>query len=255
LDAQKKAEKEVKVNLSEIQFAGKSKSVLAAKTNRYVALAAGNLSSTTAADIKKSVIFQFTNSYNTTNDSKVLRKDLMDASDVTIDQKVNSTDTTVSDATNKSRQEVFFDPEVIDEVESFTFMNDDPKTIICTELTEDGGQTFASDDQEALRFHPPLHYNCMTFLRPNLRGSKDNPEITGIELSAEARAQQNLGECGCGKKQEKSKTEFRFTLPKIKYSTKEEAIQEAKKTGVSLVLSVEEDMLNWHFICLPKGEQ
>lgn len=86
---------------------------------------------------------------------------------------------------NEGRGSFFFDDDVLESVHSFTFMNYDPKSPICTELA---GRTFNTNDAESLRYSPPLHHNCKSFLRANLKTSKgiDKLEVTTLSPSAKA---------------------------------------------------------------------
>ncbi len=69
---------------------------------------------------------------------------------------------------NEGRSSFFFEPDVLEEIHSFTFMNRDPKSPICKELA---GTTFNTNDAESLRYSPPLHHNCKSYLRANLKSS------------------------------------------------------------------------------------
>lgn len=86
---------------------------------------------------------------------------------------------------NEGRNSFFLDDEVSDSIHSFTFMNRDPKSPICRELA---GKTFATNDVESMRYSPPLHHNCKSFLRANLKTSRgvDKLQITTLNPSASA---------------------------------------------------------------------
>lgn len=85
---------------------------------------------------------------------------------------------------NEGRNSVFFDPEVEASIHSYTFMNDNPKSKICIELA---GTTFNTNDAESLRYSPPLHHNCKSYLRANLSSSRgvNKLEIKTLSPSAE----------------------------------------------------------------------
>lgn len=195
LAAQAQAAKEAKIKFAEIKFAKKTDKALLPKTAKYLAMMAATISEKQASDLKSAIALQFGSSLGSTNDPKIIKNDININTDKIIDKTEAATDTVLSDTVNKARFNLFYDEDVIDEIESFTFKNDDPKTQICQELN---GQTFSSDDIEALRMHPPLHYNCMTYLVPNIRGSKNNPESKTISVTKKAQAQINLSECTCG---------------------------------------------------------
>lgn len=59
---------------------------------------------------------------------------------------------------NEGRDTFFFEPDVIEEIHSFTFMNVAPVSAICKELA---GVTFQTNDAESLRYSPPLHHNAV----------------------------------------------------------------------------------------------
>lgn len=80
-----------------------------------------------------------------------------------------------SDVINESRQAFFYNDEVFDEIESFTFVNGDPVSPICQALA---GVTFDKNDPDLDRYRPPLHHNCKSTLMANLKGRKGNDEIT-----------------------------------------------------------------------------
>lgn len=86
---------------------------------------------------------------------------------------------------NEGRGSFFFEPDVLDEIHSFTFMNRDPKSPICRELA---GTTFNSNDAESLRYSPPLHHNCKSYIRANLKTSKgvEKLEVKTLSPSADA---------------------------------------------------------------------
>ena len=75
---------------------------------------------------------------------------------------------------NESRTAAFFDDKVLEEIESFTFVNADPQAPICKDLA---GRTFRKDDPGAKMNFPPLHHNCESYISANFSGAKKNPEI------------------------------------------------------------------------------
>lgn len=156
---------------------------------------AGLLSEKESKDIADVVAFQFFQSEGSTNDVDQLKQDLQDASD----RKINAgtTDTIAQDTStlivNETRQDFFFDDEVLQDIASFTYINSDPKAEICKSLA---GTTFATNDTDAKRLSPGFHQNCKTYLRANLKTSKNLPDVTGLpDISANARASITLKEC------------------------------------------------------------
>jgi len=93
---------------------------------------------------------------------------------------------------NEGRDAFFFEPEVLEEIHSFTFTNPDPKTLVCRELT---GTTFETNDAESLRFSPPLHHNCKSYLRANLKESKGVEKLSVSSLSPTAKAKEGITLC------------------------------------------------------------
>jgi len=147
-------------------------------------------------DLTDRVAFQFMGSESSTNDPALIKKDLDDTADKYITQ--GTVDTAAGNVTavmiNDSRNNFFFDKEVLEEIQSFTFMNADPQSEICKTLA---GQTFATNDAEFLRYEPPLHHNCKSILRANLKTSKGQPTIEPVPpISKAARKSITLSE-GC----------------------------------------------------------
>lgn len=137
---------------------------------------------TQGADLEKTVFFQFSSSLESSFDSAVvLEQDLRDAGREFAESASIRTGANIaaSQIINETRNAFFFEPDVLEEIQSFTFTNGDPKSPICKDLA---GSTFRTDDAQANRFFPPLHHNCKSILVANL--SKKRPkEITGLEPS------------------------------------------------------------------------
>ncbi len=157
------------------------------------------ISGTQVADIEKVTYFQFTSSSLSTPNIDQIIKDIDDkvlpsiqgASNQALSLDVAATNAT-SLISNQARLDFFFEPEVLDTIESFTFTNEDPVSEICQALD---GQTFAVGDPDLDRYLPPLHHKCKSRLVPNLKGDK-NPEVTGLgSLSDKAIKSISLHEC------------------------------------------------------------
>jgi hypothetical protein len=105
----------------------------------------------------------------------------------------------VSQNFQQARQEWFFEPEVYDTIESFTFTNADPVSEICQELV---GLTLAAGDPALDTYATPLHHNCKSYWVPNEKGMKGNPDIKrgGVPVTQKALDSITLSEgCrGCG---------------------------------------------------------
>jgi hypothetical protein len=164
------------------------------------------IAQTQAQDINKIVSFQFLSQADATDNADQVIKDIEDiasplfsadtagsAAGISLDASAGNA---VSTAVNQARLEWFFEPEVFDTIESFTFVNEDPISEICQELD---GTTWAANDPDIDRFSPPLHHNCKSRLAPNEKGAEGNPEITrgGTPVSEKALKSMTLHEC-CG---------------------------------------------------------
>lgn len=165
---------------------------------------AGLISKTQAADINKIVTFQYMSSADSTDnpDQVILDIDSIlvpviedgsKAAGMSVDAAAGNA---VSTSVNQARLEWFFEPEVLNTIESFTFYNEDPVSEICQELD---GTTWAAGDPDIDRFTPPLHHNCKSRLQVNEKGSEGNPEIqrNGTPVSESALKSVTLSECKC----------------------------------------------------------
>lgn len=150
------------------------------------------IAETQAADIEKQVFFTFTSSATVSDDIDSIMNDV----DETVEPSLQgstaegmSIDAAAGDAVGHIIQQsslaFFFDDDVLDGIESFTFTNEDPVSEICQELA---GTTFGVGDPDLDRFTPPLHHNCKSRLVPNLKGDSDNPDIDrgGVSVSRKA---------------------------------------------------------------------
>ena len=78
---------------------------------------------------------------------------------------------------NEGRETYFQNDDVFEMIHSYTFMNADPKSPVCRALA---GITFNTNDFESLRYSPPLHHGCKSYLRANLKTSKG---VDGLKIS------------------------------------------------------------------------
>lgn len=144
-----------------------------------IANQAGLLSEKEALGVSDSIAFQFTSTESSTNDIAVIRKDLNDKAQEVIDS--GSRDLAAANAAstmvNETRNTFLLDEEVSKSLSSYTFVNFDPKAEICKTLAS---TTFAVNDQDLVRHQPPLHHNCKSYVRANLKTSKNQPDITGL---------------------------------------------------------------------------
>ena len=154
------------------------------KIQLLIANRAGQISEKQANDIADVVAFQFSNSEGSTNDPETIRQDLEEAANSKIESGAIgvTSSNAVALTVNEARNVFFFDEEVLDELHSFTFVNFDPKSDICKKLA---GTTYAVNDTEMARFNPPLHQNCKSYIRANLKTSRNLPDITGVPTITE----------------------------------------------------------------------
>ena len=147
-------------------------------------------------DLSKRVSFQFMSSNETTKDVNRIKQDIEDAASEYIDSSAVKTAATniVSTMTNSGRNAFLFDDEVMEDVASYTFTNPDPKSPICQKLT---GRVFATNDAQFFEFAPPLHHNCKSYIRANLKTSKNLPEVSGLPTITETERKSITFSEGC----------------------------------------------------------
>lgn len=186
IGARKDTPKAKKVKLAElIQLAapkGGYFEALPPKIKRIVQAQAGLIANTQAADLLKIVAFQYASSNASTTDLDQIILDIeasaagviegSTAQGMSVDAAAGNA---VSSVVNQARLEWFFEPEVLETIESFTFYNEDPVSEICQELD---GTTWATNDPDLDRYSPPLHHNCKSRLMPNEKGADNNPKIS-----------------------------------------------------------------------------
>lgn len=149
---------------------------------RIVKTQSALIAETQAADLEKVVTFQYSSSQASTEDLDLIQNDIDSAALGTIEGSTArglsvdaAAGNAVANAVNQARLEWFFEPEVLETIESFTFVNEDPVSEVCQELN---GTTWAVNDPDLDRYSPPLHHNCKSRLVPNEKGTDKNPEIT-----------------------------------------------------------------------------
>lgn len=163
---------------------------------RIVDVQSSLIANTQAADLEKVVSFQYTSSANSTEDiATILRDieekagDMIEGATATGSSIEAAAANAVSSTLNQARMEFFFDPEVLETIESFTFVNDDPISEICKELD---GLTVAPDDPQLDRYSTPLHHGCKSRWVANIRGDKDNPEVLKGTVSITEKASKSI---------------------------------------------------------------
>ena len=183
--ARKLTPKAKSVKLSErIQLAAPKGGFFEALPNnikRLVRAQSNLISQTQGADLTKVVAFQYGSSQASTPDIEQIISDIEAAAVPIIEGSTArglsvdaAAGNSVSTIFNQAQLEWFFEPEVLDTIESFTFFNEDPISPICQELD---GTTWAVNDPDLDRYAPPLHHNCKSRLIPNEKGADKNPEI------------------------------------------------------------------------------
>lgn len=222
IEARKETPKAKAVKLAEsIQLAapkGGYFDALPSNVKRIVKAQADLIAQAQAADLGKVVSFQYTSSQTSTEDVDQILNDIdaatlpvvegSTASGMSIDAAAGNA---VSSVANQARLEWFFEPEVLETIESFTFVNEDPVSDICKELD---GMTWAVNDPDLDRYSPPLHHNCKSRLVPNEKGADKNPEIQrgGTPITQKGLNAITLHECpDCG-----YGLDFKLVTPKNK---------------------------------------
>lgn len=168
-DARKEVPKAAKVKLAEFENLPKG-------VQKYLNLQSRLISRTTVADLEKVTFLQYGDSVLSTDSAALIEADMAGTSEEFIrGASVQSAGgNAASRIVNESRAAFFWDDEVLEQIESFTFVNGDPVSQICQDLA---GRTFRKDDPDAWRMQPPLHHNCKSYVIVNLVGDKDNPPI------------------------------------------------------------------------------
>jgi hypothetical protein len=80
----------------------------------------------------------------------------------------------LSKVVNGVRNDVFQEPDVMADIESFIFVNHDPQSAICQNLT---GRVFTKEEYAASPYLPPLHHNCKSIIQAQTKGAKGNKPI------------------------------------------------------------------------------
>jgi len=142
-------------------------------------------------ELQKRIDFSFSSIETKVDDEKVVQQNIEEAAQNFEDSaQINLKGTNASALmVNEGRDTFFFEPEVLEEIHSFTFMNVAPKSAICRELA---GTTFNTNDAESLRYSPPLHHNCKSYLRANLKSSKGVKQLEISTLSPSAKAKKSI---------------------------------------------------------------
>jgi len=203
-DARKETPKAKNVKMSEyIRLAaprGGYFQALPPNIKKIVEAQAQLIVNTQDADIQKAVTFQYYSSALASDNIDEIVTNINSVVDPMIDGSTSggfsidaAAGNVVSTVVNQARLDWFFEPEVLNTIESFTFFNEDPVSEICKALD---GTTWAITDPDLDKYSPPLHHNCKSRLIPNLVGSRDNPEVSGTG-SLTQKALDSISLCEC----------------------------------------------------------
>lgn len=144
------------------------------------------------ADIKKIVIFQVGNTYDKDSvGEETLKAALTSKTNDFIRSSTNAGSTNLSaSTTNTARNAVYQTPDTFKQIDSFIFVNHDPKSAICKNLA---GRVFSKAEYETTNFLPQLHHKCKSYIvaqRINQSTKRDVDQIglglTGTEDQQEA---------------------------------------------------------------------
>ena len=181
-------------NYGSIKFADSDFSALPAHVRKLIALQSTRIVDRQAAELEDRVAFTFMQTEQTTDSAATIEKEISNAANDYVDSAtINTAATNVSSTlVNQTRNEFFFDDEVLEEIYAFRFVNSDPKAPICIRLA---GQVFAKNDTEFLQFSPPLHHNCKSYLAAVPNAAKTKPVIEPLPpITADQRKSITLSE-------------------------------------------------------------
>ena len=189
--------KDVKLNskpedLTRLKYTGdeiklNEKSNIPTHAQILIAKQAELISEQSIDDLEKKLDFTYSSIELKTLSAEVIRQALEDGAEKFIESNIvlikatNVTAITV----NEARASFYFDDDVTEYIHSFTFVNFAPVSDICKELA---GTVFKVNDKESLRYAPPLHHNCKSYLRANLKNKRgiEKLEVSKLAPSADA---------------------------------------------------------------------
>ena len=145
---------------------------------------------TQVADIEKNLYFAYLNTAPATDSAKILQAELDDGLERYVGgpSVVVASGNTSATIVNEARNAFFFTNDVSEKIESFTSVNPDPVAEICIELQN---VTVLPDDPALEQYSCPRHPNCKSVWVPNLKTTKDQPEVTGIPTLSKAAQESN----------------------------------------------------------------
>ena len=150
------------------------------KTRELIKTQIALLVGTQTADLEKNILFMLNGSVDSTNDVKLIMKDLKESRDKYIGGAAMTAagGNTAGQIYNSARNEIMSVPIASGELQYLEFVNDDPESPICMDLA---GTIFHADDPEAQRFFPLLHHNCKSVLLPVFKIPKGR-KVSGTGL-------------------------------------------------------------------------
>jgi len=142
-------------------------------------------------ELKKRADFSFSSAQTRSEDINIIKQSMEDGTDKFIESNTVAVkgENVAALVVNEGRDAFFFEPDVLEEIHSFTFVNIAPKSAICRELA---GTTFETNDASSLMYSPPLHHNCKSYLRANLKVSKGVDQLSISTLSPSAIAKKSI---------------------------------------------------------------
>jgi hypothetical protein len=156
-----------------------------------IAKQADLISADSLAELKKRLDFTFSSIETKVGAANIIRQAMEDEAEkfATSNQITIKGNNSSALMVNEGRDTFFFNDDVLEEIHSFTFVNAAPKSLVCIELA---GTTFKTNDAESLRYSPPLHHNCKSYLRANLKVSKGLEGLNVQSLSPSAASKKSI---------------------------------------------------------------
>lgn len=143
---------------------------LPAAIRRFVDAQVVLYASTQVEDLKKKIAFKYQDTLSYTDNIEEIKKAMAVEAAIYAESAAISAGASklVSTAVNSARKAYFDQPEVMEKIEAFQYVNPEPNAAICVSLQN---HVFRADDPELQRWTPPFHFNCDGYLRPILVGN------------------------------------------------------------------------------------
>jgi len=132
------------------------------------------------ADLQKNMKFEYNTKVDSATSVDQMTNDLKKSASnyLTGAALVAGATNVVSSTVNNARNDTY--QAALEEIESFEFVNPDPKAAICQELA---GRVFTKEEYLTTANLPPLHHNCKSFIRAQTKAAKGNKPVTEIGLN------------------------------------------------------------------------